>query len=364
MRYVPGFILAKRSDLVVWQLNIYHDMADMLSLIEQWKPDAMVVEYLPGISEPLLETGIPTVAVQYDFAMDSKTSFVDVDDVAVGQLAAEFFLEKRLENFAFYGKAEAQFSEQRLQAFRETIKKNGFEVQVHEEEAALGPRRYTEYWPEPSGSMVQWLCDLPKPCGLFAAHDPLGRAAIEASVMAGVEVPRELAVLGVNDDLMVCLLSDPKLSSIRIPWARIGQEMLVMLDAMLAGEKGVQQKLISPGSVAERFSSDVLAVENPLVRRALELIRSRLSEGVAVQDLVAELGCSRRHLERLFATCLGHSPKDEINFRRISAAKDLLLHSNQKIATVAAKVGFKSVERFYAVFRESTGKSPGQFRKG
>ncbi|MEM9081848.1 MAG: substrate-binding domain-containing protein, partial [Verrucomicrobiota bacterium] len=213
LRYVPGFILAKRPDIVVWQLNVYHEMELMLDKIREWEPDVLIIEYLPGITEELMELEIPKVVIQYDYEVGFQVCSIDVDDGQVGRLAGEFFLGKRLENFAYYGKA-VQWSEQRLAGFGEVIGKSGGSVSTFIEPQEGGPSRYAEYWPNPTEELIEWLKELPKPCGLLAGHDPLGRAILEACVLAEVEVPREVAVLGVNDDPLVCLLSDPKLSSV------------------------------------------------------------------------------------------------------------------------------------------------------
>ena len=169
-------------------------------------------------------------------------------------------------------------------------------------------------------------------------------------------------MLGVNDDPLVCSLSQPQLSSVRVPWQRLGYELMGILDKMIAGSPA-EHRVISPGTIGERFSTDVLAVENPLVARALELIREQISDGVNVAQVTEKLGCSRRHLERLFREHLGRSPKDEITSRQLAIARDLLLNTRLKVAAIAGESGFHSVERFYAMFRRMENMSPGTFRR-
>ena len=359
-RYVPGIVRYARPDTSVWQLDLHADLDRARNLIREWEPSGLILEHVPGLSDPLLELGIPTVTVHYDFPDTSPHGWVDVNDREVGRSAAAFFTSKRLRHLAFYG-LSTQWSEQRLAGFRESLATLGIEPHTLLAPDS-GPHRYSEYWPSLSPELLAWLRALPKPVGILAAHDPLGRALIEACAVAGIDIPREVAVLGVNDDPLVCPLSQPPLSSVRVPWQRLGYELMEILDGMLAG-RPAESRVISPGTIGERLSTDVLAVDHPLVRRALDLIRQHITEGINVVDLTHRLGCSRRHLERLFRDHLGRSPKDEITFRQLAIARDLLLNTRMKISAVAAEAGFQNVERFYSLFRRVEGLSPGAYRR-
>ncbi|MEP4076819.1 substrate-binding domain-containing protein [Haloferula sp.] len=359
-RYVPGIVRYNRANTSVWQLDPRHDTKQLLSMLDEWKPAGMILEHMPGITDALVDLDIPKVTVHYDFDDRNDLGWVDVNDHQVGQLAANFFSDKRLRHFGFFG-VESQWSDQRLKGFQDALSAAKLELSTFIDRRP-GHDRYNDYWPAPTPELLKWLKELPKPCGILAAHDPLGRALIEACAGAGIDVPRDIAVLGVNDDPLVCSLSQPQLSSIRVPWQRLGYELMGILDKMLEGQPA-EHRVISPGTIGERFSTDVLAVENPLVARALELIREQISEGVNVAQVTEKLGCSRRHLERLFREHLGRSPKDEITSRQLAIARDLLLNTNLKVAAIAGEAGFHSVERFYAMFRRMEDMSPGAFRR-
>lgn len=359
-RYVPGIVRYGRPNTSVWQLDPRHDTKRLLSMFKEWEPAGMILEHLPGVTDALLDLDLPKVTVHYDFDKRPELGWVDVNDHQVGQLAAQFFTDKRLQHFGFFG-IDSQWSEQRLAGMRETLEVGGHELTTFIDRRP-GHDRYNDYWPAPTPELLKWLNDIPKPCGILAAHDPLGRALIEACATSGIDVPRDVAVLGVNDDPLVCSLSQPQLSSVRIPWQRLGFELMGILDKMLSGQPA-EHRVISPGTIGERFSTDVLAVENPLVARALELIREQISTGVNVAQVTEKLGCSRRHLERLFREYLGRSPKDEITSRQLAIARDLLLNTRLKVAAIAGEAGFHSVERFYAMFRRMENMSPGTFRR-
>jgi LacI family transcriptional regulator len=329
-------------------------------MFREWEPAGMILEHMPGTTDALLDLDIPKVTVHYDFEERSDLGWVDVNDYQVGEQAARFFTDKRLRHFGFFG-LDSQWSDQRLRGMIETLLKDGHELSSFID-SRPGHDRYNDYWPAPTAELLNWLKKLPKPCGILAAHDPLGRALIEACAVAGIDVPRDIAILGVNDDPLVCSLSQPQLSSVRIPWQRLGFELMGILDGMLDG-KPAQHRVISPGNIGERFSTDVLAVDNPLVARALELIREHIADGVNVAQVTKKLGCSRRHLERLFREHLGRSPKDEITSRQLAIARDLLLNTRMKVAAIAGEAGFRSVERFYAMFRRMEEMSPGAFRR-
>ncbi|MEM1082685.1 MAG: substrate-binding domain-containing protein [Verrucomicrobiota bacterium] len=359
-RYVPGIVRYGRPNTSVWQLNPRHGRDHILSMFEEWKPAGVILEHMPGLTDPLLDIDLPKVTVHHDFTDRDNLGWVDVNDHEVGRTAAQFFIDTRLRHFGFFG-VEYQWSEQREAGMREQLAAEGHEAHVYIDRRP-GHDRYNDYWPAPTPELLDWLRNLPKPIGILAAHDPVGRALIEACAVAEIDVPREVAVLGVNDDPLVCSLSQPQLSSVRIPWERLGYELMGILDGMLDG-KPPTHRVISPGTIGERFSTDVLAIDNPLVARALELIRNGISEGINVARVTETLGCSRRHLERLFREHLGRSPKDEISFRQLAIARDLLLNTNHKVSAIATEAGFRNVERFYAMFRRMENMSPGEYRR-
>ena len=359
-RFVPGFVRYNRPNTTFWQLNSHQSVDETVSLIRQWKPLGLIAECIPGISDPLFELGLPTVAVQYNLPPGSPHSCCDVDDEAVGETAAKFFLGKRLRSFAFYGK-NIQYSEQRLRGFLRGLAAENQKPEVLVEPFE-GPERYSEYWPAPGKPLLNWLRGLPKPVGILAAHDPMGRALIEAARHAELDVPSEVAVLGVNDDPLVCPLSQPALSSVRVPWTRLGSELMGLLERRIAGEPP-QSLLIEPGAVSERLSTDILAVDDPLLRRALEAMRVGGAESLNIHELSKQIGCSRRHLERMFREHLGRSPKEELTRRRLSIARDLLLNSNEKIAAISQICGWSNPQPFHVAFVAAEGVSPGVFRK-
>ena len=179
----------------------------------------------------------------------------------------------------------------------------------------------------------------------------------------GIAVPTQIAVLGVDNDPVICSVSFPPLSSIDLHTKRIGYEAAALLDQMMAGQSPPQTTVrVEPRQVVIRESTDVLAVEDADVAQAIRFIREFACRGINVQRVCKELGVSRRVLERRFHSCLNRAPKEEILRVQIDRAKSLLAQTNLSVAAVGKRVGFAAPQYFATVFRQSVGATPRQYR--
>jgi LacI family transcriptional regulator len=225
-------------------------------------------------------------------------------------------------------------------------------------------RHYMEIWQEPSAALCDWLQRLPKPVGIFAAHDPLGRLVCEAGREVGIPIPEEMAVLGANNDELVCALSHPPLSSVVIPWDRIGSAVGEWIDALGKKQRRAMKPLLFlPGGVSQRQSTTLLAVEDDQLRRALQYLREKFEEGISIGMMCRDLRLSRRSVERRFKEHLRVTPLDMLNRMRVDRAKTMLVATNRSISMIGEKCGFANQERFAVVFRRHVKLSPSQFRK-
>jgi LacI family transcriptional regulator len=177
-------------------------------------------------------------------------------------------------------------------------------------------------------------------------------------------VPEEIAVLGAVDDPAICNLFTPPLSCADLPAERIGYEAAAMLDRCMAGEKPPKQTLWLPAThVAERQSTDLVAIDDPDVARAVRFIREHACRGIGVRQVVDHTGPSRRMLELKFQQYLGRTPKEEILKIQLGRAQLLLGHSEMSIETIARKCGFPSFRHFAGLFRRELGVTPRAFRR-
>jgi len=281
---------------------------------------------------------------------------VVVDSRAVGRLAAKHLMEKGCAAFAFVGRVTERVGGLRLEGCQTFLHEHGFEVHVTPE--ASRPRG------EPIGAPVSWLRSLPRPCGVFCFSDVTAARVVASAQAAALDVPNEIAVVGVDNDDLVCRTVRPDLSSVEISLETIGFEAAALLDSMLqGGDIPAEPITLAPSGVVERGSSRVTAVADPLVSRARAFIRQQLDGACKVTDIVRYVGISRRSLEYRFQSAAGRSPHAEIRLARCERACDLLENTDRTLASIAEHCGFSSPSHFSKVFMETQGMRPGEYRR-
>jgi LacI family transcriptional regulator len=357
-RLTPGFAPFAGMGYDFWIIDLYRQPDLLLASLREWKPSAIVTEYLAGLTESLLELGCPVILVPSDQPLEG-VYHVDIDDLAIGRLAAEHLVARGYRNFAFVGRGDAHYAKQRLEGFREVVG----DVPVYWEEFRDW-RQYDEYWREPDEDMVGWLAARETPLGIFSAHDPTGRHVLEAAAQAGMEVPFSIGVISANDDETVCEMARPALSSIRLPWHRLAAEVVQVIESIRAGNPPLGPVLVQPLEIIARGSSSYEAVGDPVVRRAMQLLVAGISGIQSVEDWAARAGVSRRVLERRFQGALGRSPHSMILHERVELAKKLLTTSDLPVSLIAERCGFQSNERLTVNFREVVGVPPATYRRG
>lgn len=357
-RLTPGFAPFAGMGYDFWVIDLYRPREPLLASLREWRPSAIVTEYLAGLTEALVELGCPVILVPSDQPVGG-VFHVDVDDPAIGRLAAEHLIARGYQKFAFVGRGDAHYARQRLDGFRQVVG----DVPVYGEEFRDW-RQYDEYWRDPDEDMVDWLVSLERPVGVFSAHDPTGRHVLEAAAQAGLEVPFSIGVVSANDDETVCEMARPALSSIRLPWRRLAAESVRMLETLWAGGTPVEPVLVQPLEIVARGSSSYEAVGDPVLRKAMGVLAERLVEIHSVEQWAAEIGVSRRVLERRFLAGLGRSPLAMMRHERVERAKKLLTTTDLPVSRIAERCGFQSNERLTANFRAAVGMPPAAYRRG
>lgn len=213
--------------------------------------------------------------------------------------------------------------------------------------------------------MAEWLAEQPRPLGIFACYDGRAQQVLEACQLRDWPVPDEIAVLGVDNDEVLCELCTPPLSSVQPNARRTGYEAAAMLAGMMRGTKvaGGATRFVEPVRIVERQSTDVVSVADARVAQALRFIREHVGDGIDVGDVLRAVPMSRTLLERKFQAALGHSPHRQIVLQRIERARHLLAESEVSIAMVAELAGFGDASYLSVAFRRETGESPYAFRK-
>lgn len=280
---------------------------------------------------------------------------VTVDNHAAGRQAAEHLLAQGCEAFAFVGPLHLRMARRRYEGFAARIHEAGGDVHLCPQErqvpeAALIPR--------------DWLAALPHPLGMLCYTDRCGYRTTLAAQAAGLSVPEDVAMVGVDNDELVCRAVRPELSSVALPLEAIGKRAAALLDALLHGEPIPATPIeLPPIGVEARESSRFRGVDDPLVRRVVAYMREHLHEGIDVARVVEESGVSRRTLEYRFRDAMGCTPHAELKRLQCQLAGDLLRTTALPLEGVAERCGFASASALSDTFTKHMGQRPGAYRR-
>jgi len=324
----------------------------------------------PEMAKQIRATGLPFVASLLDEfrppRRGDKFGEIRTNSAGIAQMAAAHLVERSLRHFAFCGFHGCAWSSGREEVFSRCLGDRGFECHMHRIELGnwMHLPNWIEDWELEQRILLAWLKSLPKPVGLMACNDICGRAVLQACAAAGLRVPDDVAVLGVDNDELMCELSTPPLSSVALDVEKAGYEAARLLDSLMSGHfAGEHVVHVEPVYVVTRQSSEVVAPDDPSVAAALQFIKNHAGQPIGVAHVIDQVNVSRRTLERRFSDVLGRSISSEITQCRLERAKRLLLETNLPSYRVAAAAGFGTIKTFNRVFRGAVGVSPQRFRQ-
>jgi LacI family transcriptional regulator len=319
----------------------------------------------PKVAQAILATGLPVVALDLSEKQLApgnplaQVSELVADSYHAAQLAAIHLMERGFKNYAFVGLPDRIWSKLRRDSFVKHIKQAGYKTYVYDPPK----NRLDREWGREQKFMSEWLLGLPKPIGLMACNDDRGREVLEACRAANVGVPEEVAVVGVDNDAMLCELANPPLSSVVLNAEHGGFEAAAMLDRMMSGRTtGPERILVEPLQVVTRRSTDMVALEDLEVAHAVRYIHENAGRAIRVKDIVNALGISRRTLEIRFRRAIGKSMNEKIQQAHLERAKRLLLETDLPLPKVAEAAGYNSTSYLAVVFHEAFGMTPAKFR--
>jgi LacI family transcriptional regulator len=322
-----------------------------LPAIQEWDVDGLIVQtFSKEFEDCVLVCGRPATNVS-NFCDDAVAlPTIIPDDAAIGRMGADYLMSLGLRELGFCRGGSSPFAQLRLEAFREQAAGAG--ITVHEFDATT------------NHDLGQWVADLPKPIGVLGCNDDWAHRVLNVARRRGIQVPDEVAVLGVDNDELFNTLVTPSLSSIATPAEQIGHEAAAQLDRMMNGEKlGYGPTLLAPLRVVPRESTDTLSIADQDVVVALRFIRQRAAYPLQVDDVMEHVPLSRRSLQRRFRQLVGHSIMDEIRHAHIDIAKKLLTTTDLSMPQIAAASGFTSATRLGIIFQQELAESPTEYRK-
>lgn len=307
--------------------------------------DRWLVAAARKLRVPLVDTAIGEVEVPMTVSLDNDT---------MSRLALEHFKHLGLKNFGYCGVAGRVTSERRVRSFAACVGNSAahtFAEPIGEGEAQME-------------SLMQWLKQLPKPIGLLIFDDKLGERVLSACRAAKISVPNQVAAIGIGNDEFMCELSSPTLSSFSIPTAQYGLEAAKMLAQAMAGKKVKNpHRIIQPTGIVTRGSTDMVAVDDKLVKSAVQFMRAQAGGAIGVKEVAAAMKVTRRTLDRHFETALKRTVREELARVRMQMARSLLSDNSLSIIEVARRCGFGTASSFSRAFHQYTGDWPSDYRE-
>ena len=290
-----------------------------------------------------------------------RHSKVICDSVAVGRVGADYFMEQGFSHFAFVGDIwDSNWSLKRKDGFVRRLEEKGHPCDVYRisSDAARGD------WGVEQKSMAAWLAGLAKPVAVMATNDVRGRQVLDTCLMADISVPDQVAVLGVDNDELICSTTNPPLSSILRDTEGSGYYAAQMLDRLMRGvSKKKESMFYGPLHVVGRQSTEKLQFVDRLVVKAVEFIRINAGIGMNVSDVVKHLKVSRRLAELRFRQAVGHSIHNELQSARLAQVRRLLQKTELSISEITAQCGYESESYLGLVFRKQCNMTMRHFRK-
>ncbi|WET12776.1 XylR family transcriptional regulator [Pseudomonas sp. D3] len=351
-----------------WDLFLEEDFLCRLRGIERWQGDGIIADFDdPLIGEALADIKLPVVAVGGSYedacAYPKGIPYVATDNHALMKLAYEHLIETGLTRFACFSLPQAEanrWAQEREKAFKHLLQRDGLPVEVYRGLGTSAP-----LWDSAVEQQIAWLHSLPKPIGIIAVTDARARQLLQACLTAGIAVPEQVALIGIDNDPLTRTLTRVPLSSVIQGTETMGRTAAALLHQMLHGKPCTgTQILVPPEAINVQASSLHQPLGNPYVMQALLFIRQYACQGIKTAQVAAYVGVSRSSLEAHFRKERGCSVHDEIlRFKLAAAAKGLESHE-LAIADIAAKCGFKSAQYLHTVFRREFGCTPREYQQG
>jgi LacI family transcriptional regulator len=338
----PGWLKSWRGDGIISRL----ENRDVVKVIQHLKVPAVYLRQVQA------GTNMPCILT---------------DNLAVSRLCFEHLKERGFRHFAFCGFNGADYSDERRDGFVALVGQAGLPCYVFpggQVAAKAATAEYEGLGLKDGGQMASWLRKLPRPLGMMACNDMRGQQVLDACRAIGLASPEEIAVIGADNDEVLCNLSDPPLSSVVPNTGRIGYEAAGLLAQMMAGRKAPSPRVfVEPSGIITRRSSEVLAMEDRQIAAAARFIREHACSGIDVSNVLRAVPMSRSTLDRRFLKILGRSPKDEILRVRLNRIKELLAETDLPLSIIAEKVGLEHLEHLSRIFKNRTGITPSEFRE-
>lgn len=360
--------IARYAKSAGWSLMLENQLAHGP---KGWRGDGVLVTMkdsaaLIGYVSRIRRMGIPVVNLTGSFVPNGIPAVIG-DNAKMGALAAEHFADRAFRHVAWFSTSWNRLQQQRAAAFAKEWKRlcPTADAPLRFVWSENSSARNRDNWSQQSKWLSTRLKAAPKPLGVFCYSDYDASHVLGICRDSKIDVPREVAILGVDNNTVICENQSIPLSSVNHNLERVGYAGAALLDRLMTGsrEKVPTVMLIPPQGVITRHSTDTTAISNPTLRKAMEIIDRRLTHPLGAAQIADEMGIPRISLDRLFARELGRSVGEEILRQRMVAAKALLCDTEMTLSEIASRTGFCNAGYLANTFRREFGVTPGSFRQ-
>lgn len=342
--------------------SFYREPSELKSSIPRlktWEADGIIMRN-SQIKKELLDMKLPTILVVHDSNRPDYLPAVITDAKGISKMASEHLISMGLRKFAFCGFDNYEWSNERKLHFKKFIEDAGYKIYLYEQST----KKKIQNWKNEQSQVLNWINSLPKPIGIMACNDDRGQHILEVCKLSGLKVPEDVAVIGVDNDPMVCELGDPPLTSIALNTEPAGYATAQLLNDLMNGEEMCGQEIVvSATHLIQRQSTDHFAVHDEEVAKALRFIKQNAKNKLLVNDVVNVTLLNRRSLELRFRKTIHRSIQEEIRSVRVEWISQLLLETDLPISEIIPLFNFTDVEHISRYFKKEKGIGLKQFRK-
>ena len=347
----------------ICRMPTYHKQSigieGILEIAKEWEIDVIIGTFEDGDDIGMLrDSGIIVIAQDFKQRMNGVPNITG-NYIGTGQMAARYFVDRGFRNFGFFGLKDVCWSDERYEGYRKELKAQGLDDSLYK----YNMQDIDRHWFYERSALAQWLKELPKPIGIMTCDDNQGNNLIQACNTAGIKIPQEVSILGVDNDELLCNLSIPTLSSIAVDIERGGFQVAELIDRLVESPDSVFEDIIlQPTKIVPRISTAAYATGDSEIQKAIMFIHQNSRRKISVDDVVEQVALSRRLLEIRFKEITGESIYQYIMLLRLKTFAEMLIETNEQVINIALSIGESDAKSISKKFKAVYGCSPNEYR--
>ena len=327
---------------------------------KSWGADAVIGQFDENDDVDLFaKNGIVAVAQDYKKRFATIPN-ITADYIGTGRMAARYYIERGFRHFGFFGFRNVCWSDERLAGFRQEIEAAGYGDSLY----TYNIQDIDHLWYYEADQLTRWLMTVPKPIGVMACDDNQGNNLVEACHAAGIKIPYELSVMGVDNDELLCSLGSTPLSSIQVNIEEGGYQTAELIERrVLDPWLPPQDIVLRPVKIVGRISTASFATNDVQIQKAVKFIHQNDARKICVEDVMEKVALSRRLLERRFKAVTGQTIYQYITDLKLKRFAQMMLDSDEPLISIAMTLGETDTKSISRRFKQIYGCTPGEWRE-